>query len=304
MTEIKKVAIVGMGALGMLYGDHIRTALGPGSVVYAVDAERAERYKGARLTINGREIPVDVVSAEDAEPADLLIVAVKYTGLEAAIEVMRSCVDEHTTIISVMNGISSEKILAEHFGREKIIYTVAQGMDAMRFGYDLTYTQMGNIHIGMSEGTDRDRYDSLVNFFEKIKMPHVVEEDILWRMWFKFMLNVGINQICMVYNVPYAGAIEKGEPNRTLVAAMREVRAIAELEGVRLTEDDLTRCIEIEKTLDPAGTPSMGQDRINRKHSEVDMFAGEVIRLAKKHGILVPANEFLYEQVQLIEQEY
>ena len=119
MTEIKKVAIVGMGALGMLYGDHIRTALGPGSVVYAVDAERAERYKGARLTINGREIPVDVVSAEDAEPADLLIVAVKYTGLEAAIEVMR-LLDGCDVPYAVL-GNGSNTLVADELGNERNI---------------------------------------------------------------------------------------------------------------------------------------------------------------------------------------
>jgi 2-dehydropantoate 2-reductase len=163
---------------------------------------------------------------------------------------------------------------------------------------------MGNLHVGALPGESSENLDRLCAFFEKISMPYIKEVDILYRMWFKFMLNVGINQVCMVYDTTYAGALEEGEANRTLVAAMREVRVIALEEGVTLTEADLNRCMEIERTLDPDATPSMGQDRINRKPSEVEMFAGTVISLAEKHNIQVPANRYLYRRVYEIESEY
>ena len=124
------------------------------------------------------------------------------------------------------------------------------------------------------------------------------------RLWSKFMLNVGVNQTCMVYSTTYSGALAQGEANRTMLAAMREVIAVAQAEGIALTEQDINQYIAILGTLSPDGIPSMGQDRINRRPSEVEMFAGTVIRLAKKHGLLVPTNEFLYRRVREIEQEY
>ena len=48
----------------------------------------------------------------------------------------------------------------------------------------------------------------------------------------------------------------------------------------------------------------MAQDRLQHRHSEVDMFAGTVIDIAKKHGILVPTNQFLYNSVKEIEKSY
>ena len=118
------------------------------------------------------------------------------------------------------------------------------------------------------------------------------------------MLNVGIIQVCIVYNETYAVTDKENEANRTLVAAMREVEVLANAEGIPLTEADLNFCLDLERTLDPTATPSMGQDRINRKPSEVDLFAGTVIEMAKKHGILVPANRFLYKRAKEIEAEY
>ena len=246
-----------------------------------------------------------MVSDAKATPADLLIVAVKYTGLEAALDVMKSSIDEHTIIMSVMNGISSEEIIGNRYGMDRILYTVAQGMDAMKFGNSLKYTQMGKLHIGTIRGGNPEILNSVKSYFERIDMPYFEEEDILWRMWFKYMLNVGINQTCMVYNTTYSGAIREGsEANRTLIAAMREVLAIANAKGICLTEADLNKCIEIEGTLDPNGTPSMGQDRINKKPSEVEMFAGTVIRLGEELGIRVPENKYIYDRVKEIEKEY
>lgn len=302
--EIKNTAIIGMGALGILYGSHIRKKCGNDAVCFVMDGNRAKKYKDTVVTCNGEEERFHIVAEKEACPVDLLIVAVKYTGLHDALEVMKNCVGENTIIISVLNGISSEEIIGGKYGMEKVIYTVAQGMDAMKFGNALNYTRMGNLHIGRTKQCDVSRFDALVRFFEKIEMPYVHEEDILYRMWGKFMLNVGINQTCMVYGTSYSGALSRGAANRTLVAAMREVIALANAEGVLLTEQDLNYYIEVIRTLNPEGTPSMGQDRINRRMSEVDMFAGTVIELAKKHGLYVPENEFLLERVREIEKEY
>ena len=85
---------------------------------------------------------------------------------------------------------------------------------------------------------------------------------------------------------------------------MREVMVIAQKEGVCLTDDDVNKAVAILRTLDPEATPSMGQDRIACRKSEADMFAGTVIELGGKHGILTPANEFLYRRVHEIEAEY
>lgn len=303
-SEIMKTAIVGMGALGLLYGNHIVKHCGQNAVTYVMDQDRLKKYQNETFSINGEPVHFCMTAAEDMKPVDLLIVAVKYTGLKAALDVMKNCIDERTVIISVLNGISSEEIIGERYGTEGIVYTVAQGMDAMKFGNSLNYTQMGELHIGLPENGNREKLERLIAYFNNIEMPYVEEEDILYRMWSKFMLNVGVNQTCMVYGTTYAGALAKGEANRTMIAAMREVTALANAEGIALSEKDINQYVDILKTLNPEGTPSMGQDRINKKSSEVEMFAGTVLKLAAKHGIYVPSNEFLYERVREIESAY
>ena len=292
MKKIETVAIVGMGALGLLYGDHIVKTVGQDAVSFVMDKERVEKYQNADFTINGNSAKFQVVATEDATPVDLLIVAVKYTGLKTSLDVMKNCIDENTTIISVLNGISSEEIIG------------AQGMDAMKFGNSLNFTQMGALHIGALSGQDSTHADRVRAYFDEIKMPYVWEEDILYRMWSKFMLNVGVNHTCMVYETNYAGACAKGDANRTMIAAMREVVAIANAKGIALGEKEINQYVNILKTLSPEGVPSMAQDRINKKASEVEMFAGDVIKIAAQYDIYVPENVFLYDKVAEIESAY
>lgn len=302
---IQTVHIVGMGALGLLYGSKISDRLGPEYVSYVMDAPRYERHRGDCYRINGKTVDFSLVRAEDAGPCDLLIVAVKYTELDSALETMRTSVGGDTIIISVMNGITTEGIIGARYGMERMLFAVAQGMDAMRFGTGLTFTQSGQLHVGIDDPAKREKLDRLTAFFDRAGVAYIVEDDIQYRLWSKFMINVGLNQTCMVYGVSYAGVTApESLEYMTMVSAMREVMLLAHAEGVNLTEEDLKFYLSLLKTFSPQATPSMGQDRINRRHSEVELFAGTVLRLAQKHGILTPTNEFLYRRVHEIEAAY
>lgn len=299
--EIKRVAIIGMGALGLMYGAHIERAIGREGVAYILDEDRYRRYQGRRFTCNGAAMDVQLQKSDTAAPYDLVIIAVKYNSLPSALGTMRGCVGPQTVILSVMNGIDSEEIIAGRYGRERIVYTVAQGMDAMREGSTLHYTQMGQLIIGRLPDQPAEPLEAVAGFFTEIGMPHQVEENILYRMWAKWMLNIGINQTCMVFDTTYYGATRGEEPRKVLIAAMKEVVALSRLEGVCLKDSELEFYLNLLDTLDPEGYPSMEQDRKAGRPTEVEMFAGTLLRLAEKHGLPAPANRFLYDQVKEIE---
>ena len=301
---IKKTAIIGMGALGLLYGNQIQEKKGSEAISFIVDKARFENYKNRRFTICDEEKNFNIELSSEAKPADLVIVAVKYNALASALETMKNVIDDHTIIMSVMNGITSEEIIGNKYGFDNMIYTVAQGMDAMRFGDALTFTKMGELRIGVKEGDDTSKLMEVKDFFDEIEMPYTLDEDIIYRMWGKFMLNVGINQTCMMYETTYSGALKPGEANDTLIGAMQEVIKIANAEGVKLTDADIDYYVNILKTLDPDGVPSMRQDGIAKRKTEVDMFAGTVIEIAKKHGIDVPVNERILKSVKKMEEEF
>ena len=94
-----------------MYGSHLAHHLGFDHVTYIMDEKRYEKYKGSTVTCNGEKLSFTCVPASQAVPADLVIVAVKSTGLTEALDTMKKCIGPDTVILSVMNGISSEEII-------------------------------------------------------------------------------------------------------------------------------------------------------------------------------------------------
>ena len=123
-------------------------------------------------------------------------------------------------------------------------------------------------------------------------------------MWGKFLLNVGVNQTCMLYETSYAGVLVEGEARDNMLKTMHEVLAVGQAEGVAIGQADLERALMITAGLKPDGYPSMRQDAIAHRPSEVDLFAGTIIALAAKHGIEVPVNTWYYQKIKEIEAQY
>ena len=269
MKEIQSTAIIGMGALGLLYGNQIVSRLGSSGLRFIADRKRIQKYHSMEFTVNGEHRTFPMEDCETAAPADFVIVAVKYNALPEALNTMKNCVGPDTTIISVMNGISSEQMIGERYGREKVLYSIAQGMDAMKFGSSLTYTQAGELRVGALSPEQNNRLEAMTAFFDRAGISYTVEDDILHRLWGKFMLNVGVNQTCMAYETTYSGTLVPGEAHDTMIGAMREVIRLAHAEHVNLTEQDLDSYIDLLKTLSPDGMPSMRQDSLSHRPSEV-----------------------------------
>ena len=194
--------------------------------------------------------------------------------------------------------------MAEDIPTNQIIDCIALGMDAVRDGTDLTYENMGMLRIGLSGGQSEDRLKSLAEFFDETKIPYEIRSDIKRDMWNKLMMNVGINQTCMVYQANYGEAMDESPAKDDLKSAMYEVIQIANLEGINLSEEDYEWNMKVFRTLNPEGLPSMRQDAIAKRKTEVDLFAGTIIDLAKKHGVRVPVNEKYYDIIKKMEADF
>lgn len=304
--KINKVGIIGMGALGILFGEFLTEKIGKENVCFVANKNRIEKYNEQGIFSNGKFCDFNLIDEDQGEEVDLLIFAVKFTVLEEAIKSARNMISDNTIIISLLNGISSEGIIGETFGMEKIIYCVAQGMDPVKLGNKLTYTNLGQLCIGIpyDEEYKRHKLNLLVEFFEGIEFPHTVEEDINHRLWSKFMLNVGVNQVVMIYEGNYGIIHKEGEARELMKNAMREVITLGNLENINLSERDLEEYVALIDTLDPEGMPSMRQDGLHKRKSEVELFSGTVLALGKKHGVDTPINKKIYEIVREMESRY
>ena len=288
-SPIRRIALVGLGALGIMYGDFFAEKLGTENVVFLADETRCRRYGTARVTCNGRTDHFRFMTPEmyrtACGEADLLFFCVKGTALTAAINEVRPVIGPDTVIVSVLNGITSEDVIEDAQTAGTVVHSVAQAMDALRLG------------ITEASPCKTAALVRLEDFFNRTDFAYQTETDILRRMWCKWMLNVGVNQTVAACAGTFKDVQHPGQERERMKAAMREVIAVAEKSGINLTEDDLNEYVAIIDTLSPDGMPSMRQDTLARRPTEVELFAGTVIRKARTLGIAVPVNEALYREI-------
>jgi len=302
--EIKKVAILGAGAMGSFFAAKFFEADGF-SVSLVAGRERYDRLKKHGLVVNGKEYFIPVTHPDEpTPPADLIIVALKHHHLADAVKDLKNLVGEQTTILSVMNGLDSEEIIGSIYGMEKMLYTISVAIDAVREGNQVTYTNPGKHYFGEKINKDiSPRVRHVQESFDRTGIDWETPIDMVRMLWWKFMVNVGMNQTSAAMQAPY-GVFQASPFARELMeTGMQEVVVLAKAGGIDLTEKDIDDWYGLINTLSPQGKTSMLQDVEAGRKTEIEIFAGKVVELGKTHGIPTPVNETLFRIVRVLESK-
>jgi 2-dehydropantoate 2-reductase len=302
MTAIKKIAIVGAGAMGAAYAAMFTDAAGF-SVSFVARGERYERLKNTTLNINDKLYRLPVVHPDKVSaPVDLILVALKHHHLVGAVGDIASLAGKHTAILSVMNGLESEETIGAVCGMDKLVYAIAVGIDAMHENKRFTYANPGKIIFGpVADNAGDPRLNIIQEALDRAGIPNEIPTDIMRAMWWKFMINVGINQASAVLRAPY-GVFHSSPDARALIRSlMNEVVLLAEKTGIDLTETDIDKWETIMDTLSPTGKTSMLQDVEAGRKTEVEIFAGKVVSLGNACGVPTPVNATVQQIIRVIE---
>ena len=303
MKEIKNVLVCGIGAVGSIYADKIEKFT-PQNLRVLVDEARLERYKKNPTVFNGRVLDFNYILPNDTSfKADLIIIATKFDGLNDVIKNIKNFVYDDTVILSLLNGVTSEKIIAKTYGREKLLYSYFIGHSAIRDGRNITHDDVNTIVYGSENSNDFENVERIQDFFEQAGINYLIPDDIIHSLWLKYMLNVSANQTTAILRMNFGEMLENDKCMNFAINIMKEVQAIAKAEGVRNTESMINETIEHLHTMIPEGKTSMLQDVEAGRKTEVEMFAGTVIKLGKEFGIPTPYNKIIKEMIEIIHRQ-
>lgn len=303
MKEIKNVLICGIGAIGSIYADKISTCDNE-HLKILVDKNRFEKYTKTPKIFNGKELKLNYILPENNDfKADLIIIATKYDGLNDAIHNIKNFIKEDTIILSLLNGVTSEDLIARQYGWKNIVHSYFVGHSAMRNGNIISFDGTGDIVFGVlnSEISNKNNEILLKNYFDKLGISYKIPQDINRSMWLKFMLNVSSNQTSAILNKTFGQMQHSPKFRNLLKNIMLEVAAIANAKGVKDTDTLIQDAFKIFDTMSSDGKTSMLQDIEAGRKTEVEMFAGTVIELGEKYNIPTPYNKVLKEMIEVIE---
>lgn len=303
MNKIKSAAIIGAGALGLLYAEPIRQKLGE-KCYFLSDGSRYERIKDGYFTTNGKSEQFNVVSVDALtdgllEKPDFILVAVKNNHLKDITTLLDAAVSDGAIIISVLNGIDNESFLQDHCPQASVISTVAIGMDAVKVKRDVSFTARGKLLIGSADNDKNNpALKRLSSFLDYCEIEYDVPADIQRSLWWKLMINIGMNQVSAVTGANY-GVFQTDRNTQLLMeAAMQETIDVAKAAGVDLRDDDISNWYPILNTLGADKKTSMLQDIEAGRKTEVQWFSGRLIEIADQYGIDVPVNRILFHIIK------
>ena len=299
--KIEKVAILGAGAVGsyVIWGLSGRTDIRLGVVA---EGQRAERLKqGCR--INDVTYHPEVWTPQEAQNADLLIVALKYGALAGAMESIRTITGENTTVMSLMNGVDSEERIAEAVGASHLIYSlikVASHQEETGFYFD-PETTIGIIFGELSAPCRSERVQAIEQLFENTGIHYRVTEYIREEMWSKFRLNVCNNLPQAILGAGVGCYRDSAHMKAISDGLRRELEAIARAKGIDISKADATSAHG--SAVPPTARYSTLQDLDAGRHTEIDMFSGALMRMGQELGIPVPYNEYTYHMIKALEEK-
>ncbi len=298
--KINTVAIIGAGAVGAYFIAGLTERLGDRLMVIAEGA-RAKRLAREGIIVNDRQIALNVRTPEEAGKVDLVIVSVKYGALQEILPMIEALTGEHTTVMSVLNGVDSEEIIAKRIGEEHMIYSVmkiaSRRTGQIRYNPDITL----GVFFGEKDGVLSERILAIRDLFEGTPVNYHIRENIMQEIWYKYALNVSRNIPQAILCCGY-GAYTLSEYVASISARMREeVVRVAAAKGIDISDPDNPAGKNLELPADARF--STLQDLDAKRPTEIDMFCGTMVRLGRELGVETPFNEFALYAVKALEEK-
>ena len=282
--KINSVAILGAGAVGsyMIWGLSSKKDLRLGVIG---EGKRAKRLKQGCF-INDQMYYPEVWSSQEAHNVDLLIVSLKYGALKPALDSIKTIVGKNTTVMSLMNGVDSEEIMA------------SRKENGYRFDPETT---IGIIFGEKQAPFQSERVQAIENLFENTGLHYRTSEFIQEEIWSKFRLNVCNNLPQAILGVG-VGCYQDSKHMKFIQEGLRqELEAIACAKGIDLSK--VTSSSTRGSAVPAWAHYSTLQDLDAKRPTEIDMFSGTLIKMGKDLGIPTPYNKYTYHLIKALEEK-
>lgn len=288
---MNNILICGLGALGLTYAVKLKEN---SNLRILVDENRLVKFKANKPVFNGIEQEFDYILPTENFVTDLIIIATKYQGLNDAINLIKNFVTKNTMIISLINGISSETMIKLLYPQAKVLKSYFIGHSAVREGNSVSQDGIGEIVIEHNE--------KLEQIFKQTKINFTVATDINYSMWLKFIFNIFSNQTSAILDMNFGELKRNKNFLEFAQKIILEILPIAERMGVQNLENITNDAIDALNKMCDSGKTSMLQDITAKRATEVEMFAGEIIRLGEQFNIPTPYNRVLYDLIKIKEE--
>jgi len=303
-----KTLILGAGAMGCLYGGLLKER---GNDVILVDVSKPQvdeiNKNGLALeTAEGkRNIKIKAkFSQEVNEQPDLIILFTKTIHSKSALSSLKAIIGPETMVLSLQNGLGNDEVIKEFVRTDRIIIgTTNFPSDLLKPG-NVRSLGKGTTKIMSCNGEVTEKLKQVEVMLSDAGFNCIITEDVFVSIWEKVAFNAACNALTAASRLKL-GDVGKTDEGKELARSIaKEVVSVANAKNIHANAENVIKLIELDFVEHAEHMPSMMQDVLGNRTTEIDFINGAVVREAEKLGISVPVTNVLYKLVSMIQKNY
>ena len=290
-----KVAVVGAGGTGAYYGGALAKA--GHDVTFIARGSHLDAINKSGLQLNTvllGDFHLDSPATDDMSsigPVDLVIFAVKSWGTETAIADMAGLVGKNTLIISTQNGIDSERLISDAFGKEHVLGCTATVSSMITSPGVVTQAGgPGSLVVGALTEGQSARVNDLATQCVAAGIAAETHENIELAIWEKFTFICALSGMTALTRKPIGEIFAQESTTQMYLQVLSEVAEVGRATGVPLPQSIAADLLATTQAREPFIIGSMGHDLIANNPIEISLLNARVVELGTKHNIKTPAN--------------
>jgi len=298
--KIKKILFVGAGAVGGYFGG--RLCKSGADVTFFVRPEAYDYISENGLTI--RSIhgdfwvhPFLIHNASQMPSVDLIVLAVKCYDLLPILKEISPLVEKGALILTLQNGVGSEKQILSYFKRDCVIAGLAYITARISSPGVIEHYKRGMISLGEISEEKSDRTSQIYDLFSKAGISCTLRKRILKAKWEKLCWNATFNPLSVILGEPISLILDSPSLLEIVRRGISEVMEVALAEGVHLDPDTISETITASNQFRNYHT-SMYEDYKNGKQTEIEYLNGDIVRRGEKVKVPTPTHQMLYSLVK------
>jgi 2-dehydropantoate 2-reductase len=300
-----KIAIVGAGAMGSLFGGRLAAA---GAEVVLLDTAQAQidavNRDGLRLATDEGERVVRLTAGRAAEIAgahDLVVIFTKGMHTDAAVASAAHLIGPETRVLTLQNGLGNVEVIARRVPRDRILFGMTNYPADLKAPGHVASHGGGEVRLWSAAGRPDERLEAVRGQLEAAGFVCIADPMVEIAVWEKVAFNAALNAMAAVTRLAVGAMGDRAAGRRLAQTVVTEALAVARARGVAVDEHRVEAAVSHAFSTHRAHLPSMLQDVLAGRPTEIETINGAVIAAARELGMAAPATETLLELIRMID---
>ena len=304
-----KIAIIGAGAMGCLFGGKLAAAADV--CLYDVNQQQVDAINqhGLIMTCGDQETVVRMRATAQAKkigPVDACLFFTKYRFMDQAARDALECVGPETVVLTLQNGLGCADLLKKYFPEHQIAYGLtAYTSDLKGPGHiEMTTTSSVGTYFWPMDNCVRPPLKLLETTMTQAGFEVEITRQVNERIWRKLMVNCAENTLCAILRITVGQVVDTPECYELLKQVVFEISDVAAAKGIWISREEGLRYVEQVSSSVREHLPSMGLDVKLHRPTEIMCLNEAVVAEGRRLGVATPMLDTLAKMIRTIEANY